>query len=101
MQSTGQTGMQSSQPVQSASITVCISLALPTMASTGQAAMHSVQPMHQVSSMTATPRSAGRPCAGSSGSTGSPVSCASRATPSSPPGGQRLIGASPRAMASA
>ena len=55
MQSTGQTGRQSSQPVQYGSITVCMSLLLPMMASVGQAAMHRVQPMHQASSMTATP----------------------------------------------
>ena len=53
MQSTGQTGMHSSQPVQSGSITVCMSFGAPTMQSTGQALMHSVQPMHQASSITA------------------------------------------------
>ena len=58
MQSTGQTGMHSSQPVQSASITVCMRLAAPTIASTGQALRHSVQPMHQASSITASARGA-------------------------------------------
>ena len=37
MQSTGQAGTQSSQPVHSGAMTVCISLLPPTMASTGQA----------------------------------------------------------------
>jgi hypothetical protein len=50
MQSTGQTGMHSSQPVHSDSITVCISSAADD-ASTGQAFRHSVQPMHQASSI--------------------------------------------------
>ena len=46
MQSTGQTGTHSSQPVQSSSITVCIRLAAPTIASTGHAFRQSAQPMH-------------------------------------------------------
>ena len=99
MQSTGQAGTHSSQPVHSASITVCMRLLPPMMQSTGQAAMHSVQPMHQSSSIQATPRGPSVPCSGSSGSTGWPVRAASRATPSAPPGGQRLIGAAPAAMA--
>ena len=52
----GQTGTHSSQPVQYGSMTVCISLLLPRMASVGQASRQSVQPMHQPSSMTATAR---------------------------------------------
>jgi hypothetical protein len=61
------------------------------MQSTGQALMHSVQPMHQASSMTASAR-AFVPQAGSSGS-GSAGERARRATPSAPPGGQRLMSA--------
>ena len=49
MQSTGQGSTHRSQPVHSSTITVCISLAAPTMASTGQAWMHLVQPMHSSS----------------------------------------------------
>ncbi len=49
MQSTGQGSTQRSQPVHSVTITVCICLAAPTMASTGQAWMHLVQPMHSAS----------------------------------------------------
>lgn len=51
MQSTGQTGIHKSHPEHSAVTTVCIVLALPTIASTGQALMHSVHPMHSVSSI--------------------------------------------------
>ncbi|MNT36634.1 hypothetical protein D3C72_1727310 [compost metagenome] len=51
MQSTGQGSTQRSQPVHSETITVCICLAAPTMASTGQAWMHLVQPMHSASRM--------------------------------------------------
>ena len=101
MQSTGHTGTQSSQPVHWSSITVCMALDTPTMQSTGQALMHSVQPMHQASSITASRRGPSRPQAGSSGSTGWPLANASRAMPSTPPGGQRLIAAAPSAMASA
>ncbi len=54
MQSTGQGGMHSSQPLHSAAITVCICFAAPRMASTGQASTHLKQPMHSVSSITAT-----------------------------------------------
>jgi len=54
MQSTGQGGKQSSQPMQCPVITVWISFAAPTMASTGQAAMQSVHPMHTLSSIRAT-----------------------------------------------
>ena len=54
MQSTGQGGMQSMQPMHQGSTTVCMSWDAPTMASTGQASMHSVQPMQRLSSITAT-----------------------------------------------
>jgi hypothetical protein len=80
---------------------VCICLAAPTMASTGQAWMHSVQPMHRLSSMKATERGRSMPLAGLIGMTGRPVTRARRSTPSMPPGGQRLMSASPRAIASA
>ena len=43
MQSTGQGGRQSSQPVHQPAITVCMSLEAPTIASTGQAWMHFTQ----------------------------------------------------------
>src|SRR6185312_2175887 len=101
MQSTGQGGMQSSQPVHQSAMTVCINLLAPTIASTGQAWMHLVQPMHTSSSITATRGGVSVPQAGSSGNTGCPVIRASARTPSSPPGEQRLIAASPRATASA
>jgi len=81
MQSTGHTGTQSSQPVQSASITVCMRLEAPTMQSTGQALMHSVQPMHQASSITASARGPSWPQAGSRGSGGRSVIAARRITP--------------------
>ena len=54
MQSTGQAGMHSSQPVHSGSRTTCMSLLAPTIASTGQAWMHLVQPMQSASTTTAT-----------------------------------------------
>ena len=54
MQSTGQGGRHSAQPVHSAGSTVCIRFGPPAIASTGQASMHSVQPMHQASSTRAT-----------------------------------------------
>ena len=63
MQSTGQTGTHSSQPVQYCSITVCIHLLDPTMASVGHALMHKVQPMHQASSMNTVVRGASTPWA--------------------------------------
>jgi len=99
MQSTGQTGMHNSQPVQYGSITVCMRLFRPTMASVGQALMHSVQPMHQFSSITATVTGPSMPKCVSSGDTGWPVMAASRSMPSCPPGGHWLILASPEAMA--
>ena len=54
MQSTGQAGTHSSQPVHRASMTTCISLLPPMIASTGQAWMHLVQPMQSASTTTAT-----------------------------------------------
>jgi hypothetical protein len=54
MQSTGQAGTHSSQPVQSGSTTVCMCLEPPTMASTGHAWMHFVQPMQSASTISAT-----------------------------------------------
>ena len=56
MQSTGQAGTHSSQPVHCEATTTCMAFGAPTMQSAGQALMHRVQPMHQASSMTATPR---------------------------------------------
>ena len=55
--------MHSSQPVQYCSITVCIHLLDPTIASVGQALMHKVQPMHQASSMKTVVRGASIPWA--------------------------------------
>ena len=101
MQSTGQAGTHSSQPVHSISITVCMRLWLPTMQSTGQALMHRVQPMHQASSIQATPRGPSRPLAALSGRSTWPVNAASRRTPSAPPGGHWLMAAAPAAMACA
>ncbi len=101
MQSTGQAGTHSSQPVHCAATTVCMRFGAPTMQSTGQAAMHSVQPMHHASSTTASPSGPSLPVAGSSGLTGRPVRAASRSMPCAPPGGQRLMSASPAATASA
>ena len=100
MQSTGQTGTHSSQPVHQRSITVCMRLLVPRIASVGQAAMHKVQPMHQFSSMTATVRGPSWPWAGFNATTACPVSAASRSMPWAPPGGHWLIGA-PLAIASA
>jgi hypothetical protein len=45
MQSTGQAGTHRSQPLHRASITVCMRLGAPMIASSGQAVMHLVQPM--------------------------------------------------------
>jgi hypothetical protein len=99
MQSTGQGGTQSSQPVHSAAITVCMRFALPTIASTGQACMHFVQPMQIASSMTASVGGASSPYAGSIGFDARPSSAASASTPPAPPGGQRSISASSPAIA--
>ena len=85
-----------SQPVQSSAIIVCICLAAPMIASTGHACMHSVQPMQRLSSMIASGRGRSTPFSGLSAMTGMPSRIASRATPSSPPGGHWLYFASPR-----
>ena len=64
----------------------------------GRPAMQSVQPMQRASSMSATRRGCSTPHAGSSGRYGRPVSAASARMPASPPGGQRLMSASPAAI---
>ena len=48
MQSTGHGAMQSSQPVQSAVMMVCICLRAPMIASTGQGGRHLAQPMQSL-----------------------------------------------------
>lgn len=101
MQLTGHGATHSSQPVHSDAMTVCICFAAPAIASTGQAWMHKVQPMHVYSSMKATDLGFGSPTSASSGFASTPSSSASFFTPSSPPGGQRLMSASPLAIASA
>jgi len=53
IQSTGQGGKQSSQPVQLAVMTVCIFREAPMIASTGQASIQSVQPIQSSSRMMA------------------------------------------------
>ena len=87
MQSTGHGSMHSSQPVQWSAITVCMSLAAPTMASTGQALMHKVQPMHSCSRITAITVGASTPNSGFSGITSRFSSVANASTVASPPGG--------------
>ena len=87
MQSTGHTAMHSSQPVQCCSITVCIVLLLPKIASVGHTGKQSVQPMHQASSITATALGDSKPLAGFRLIAGCPVMVASRAMPAAPPGG--------------
>jgi CBS domain-containing protein len=99
MQSTGHTGTHNSQPVQCGSMTVCMRLLPPRMASVGQASRHSVQPMHQFSSMTASGARAFDAVGRIQGQGRPPVSAARRATPSAPPGGHWLMSASPAAMA--
>ncbi len=101
MQSTGQGAMQSSQPLQSASITACMRRGPPTIASTGHAWMQIVQPMQRASSTTATARGTWTPQPGSTLVRARPVSAASAAIVASPPGGQRLIRAWPSAIACA
>jgi len=101
MQSTGQGGRQSSHPEQSAAITVCIHLRAPTIASVGQASMHFAQPMHSASSIIATRGGVSSPQSGSSATARTPSSRDSASMTGRPPGGQRLIDASPRATASA
>ncbi len=100
MQSTGQGGRHSSQPVHHAESTVCSRFGAPAIASTGQASRHSAQPMQRDSSMRASRNGPSLPCAGSSATSGRPVIAASIAMPVAPPGAQRLI-AAPMATASA
>ena len=54
MQSTGHGATHKSQPVHSLTMTVCMCLALPRIASTGHAWMHLVQPMQSSSTISAT-----------------------------------------------
>jgi hypothetical protein len=54
MQSTGQGGRQSLQPMHQRAITACINPFAPLIASTGQASMQRVQPMQRASSILAT-----------------------------------------------
>ncbi len=70
MQSTGQGGRHSSQPVQRSARTVCMYFAAPTMASTGQGARQRAQPMQRASSIHATRGGPSTPWAGFSGSSG-------------------------------
>src|SRR5262245_20252053 len=53
MQSTGQAGGHSAQPMHQFSTTVCIRPCAPTIASTGHASMQRAQPMQRASSMRA------------------------------------------------
>ena len=91
MQSTGHGATQSSHPVHSLSMMVCSSWCAPTIASTGQALRQCVHPMHSDSSMTATDSSTDS----ANVIVSRPRSVARRRTVSSPPGGHRLIAASP------
>jgi hypothetical protein len=101
MQSTGQGATHSSQPVHSLAITVCICLPAPRIASTGQAWMQRVQPMHSGSSMTATVRGLSLAALRVQRLGSRSSRSASARMAASPPGGQRLMSASPAAMASA
>src|SRR3954471_7339680 len=88
MQSTGQGGMQSSQPVHSSAITVCMYFDAPRIASTGHAWMHFVQPIQADSSIHATAgRSGITPNFGSTDLGGRDNRLASARAVSSPPGG--------------
>ena len=78
-----------------------MSFAAPTMASVGHAWMHSVQPMHAASSMRAIIGAVVTPQVSSIANAGVSNNLASAAIVVSPPGGQRLIAASPAATASA
>jgi len=100
MQSTGQAGMHSSQPLQSPASTVCMWRLAPRIASTGQGGRQRAQPMQRASSMKATRSGCSMPFAGFSGRGSRPSSVASASIVRAPPGGHWLIGASPRAMAS-
>jgi hypothetical protein len=101
MQSTGQGAMHSSQPVHSVLSTVCICRGAPMIASTGHGGRQRAQPMQRDSSITATIAGPSLPQLGSRASGSRPSSAASRPMVAAPPGGQRLIGASPTAMARA
>ena len=101
MQSVGQGGKQSSQPVQRDSMTACIHRDAPEIASTGQARMHLVQPIQSASRIRATLSGPGSPHDRSTGVAGRLRNAARRAAPSSPPGGQRFGRVSFRANASA
>jgi hypothetical protein len=101
IQSTGQGGTHSAQPVHCSEITVCICLALPKILSTGQASRHSVQPMQLLSSMTANCRGPSVPKSGLRSSTWRCSCLANRAIPCAPPGGHWLISAWPCAIACA
>ncbi len=101
MQSTGQGGRQSSQPVHCVVITVCICLGAPTMASTGQTGRQRAQPMHFASSIHATCAGFVAPKAGSGERGERSSNAASARTVTSPPGGQRSISAAPLAIAAA
>jgi len=100
MQSVGQTGTQSSQPLQSTAMTVCISLRAPAMASTGQTCTHLKQPMQSASLIHATSGSSGmRPRAGSIGWAGRLSRAESACKVSAPPGGHWLMSAAASASA--
>ena len=101
MQSTGHGSTHRPQPVHSLSSTACIHLRAPMIASTGHARMHTVHPMHSLSSMRAVSRGPDVPREGSSATTSRRSIRDSAAMVLSPPGGQRLMSASPRTMASA
>lgn len=101
MQSTGQAGTQSSQPVHKSSTTVCMNFAPPAMASTGQAWMHLVQPMQSASMINANFPGECTPRLRSYGGASTPNTLAKARAPASPPGGQRSGSASPRVIASA
>jgi hypothetical protein len=100
MQSTGQGGTHSSQPVHSGAMMVCICLDAPEIASTGQACRHSVQPMQRFSLMKAIDGGLSATFL-SKGLNLMPSKFANSRIPSSPPGGHLLISASLFAMASA
>ena len=74
MQSTGQGGRHSSQPVHQALSTVCMRFGPPAIAATGQASRHSAQPMQRDSSMRARRNGPSLPCAGTT--RGKPRRCA-------------------------
>jgi hypothetical protein len=101
MQSTGQAGTQSAQPLHNDASTPCSRFCAPMIASTGHASMHNVQPMHAPSSIVASCNGPGTPRDASSGRAARPRSRARAAIVASPPGGQRSMSAVPVAIASA